>query len=833
MTLRYFVGLSAFLSICAFGGDRPDLSQVLPEPGIPYLSPTAVDVDGDGDLDLVFPAMPTLDGYMPYGMLIENLGKRRFDSPRVVSVAKADKDVLDSYSRLGSSGGNPSQEFLVTEYKTRWKPPKHVTLKVPVAIRFAPLGGMGTRRTLAPAGLADWIPLDLDGDGVTELIQFDASPRALRIWDRKPDGTYAQKAPAVALRWIPMGRDVPDGDPSNYNDLKLQSVDFDGDGDLDIVMVDEESGKLAIFERTWHRSFSRQIKFADPGDEINFERDGRFIDLDGDGRTDYCSSNGRQFYSARNLGGFSMSPIRGRRLLGGQNDSEIRLLKVISAPGQGALLAFGVKGSEENSASIITVRYGSWQVVSRQPFGISPSMSPGYGDFFETIEDFDGDGRLDALVRFHSADLFAADSEDRLAIAWGGADGMSEAVFIGPPPLSADSVSLGDYDRDGDVDLIIGPDSEGNGRLLANDGTGNFSKSRTLSELKPPAEFPGDTSVAYQGIADMNDDGIPDILVAYTGKRFDPSGHAIGWNSVTGIATGRGDGSFRKPEVSLPDFYKASPVERASWIVDFDMDGDLDMIGSEGYWKNRNGGFPTPFKPLIAGATTTDPLGNPFKFSQSTCGDLDGDGFPDFISGIASIQTSGSTMKIGFNDGQGKLTGIGAVDATINGRDPMGNLTVPGQVAIADMDKDGIQDLFTVEVTGLESGLTVLEAKWRKNPGRGARDPWNWPVKRIVAPGVESAVPWPVLHTSAPTLDFDGDGKLEWVSPSGYLRATPRGPVLSMGYDFDGHTDLVRKLDYVGAADFDGDGDADFLLSDSSAGALFLMNNPTVAKPKK
>ena len=786
----------------ASGQNAPRISQVLPVPDLASAQPEVVDTDDDGLPDVVFATSSPACKYQ-----IANLGGRRFAPPRLTNLFKTEGPAVDSGTTLGNFTGATGLDWLVVENDSSLIL-DYSNAKRPVAVAVAAAGGYETRRVLAPDSPYDWFGVNLDGDASSELIQFERDP-AMLIWDRQADGSYAQTTPRIALDAA-----VTPGDPHAGTPLEMLDIDHDGAPDL---VVSEGPGSARLLKRTGARSFATQTYPVSLGWSGN-----GWHDLNGDNLPECHSVSGTTFQWKPNLGGLQFGAVQSHQIVSA-TATGCQLLNVTAVAGGNALLTFGVLDAQ-SAASLLTVRFGTWEVVANLSVGSSPAL--GTIEHFLSVADFDGDGYLDALA------LYVPPSKSgwttRLAMAWGSAVGLATPVFINPPPMRTDVVLSGDFDRDGDTDLIVGPDTDLAYFLLSNDGAGNFSRSRQLAELAPPAGSPPNTRISRLGSADVDGDGIADLIVTYT-----PGLLAASPSPVSTVAKGRGDGTFAPPVLPAGSFdYLRDAAVDFSHFVDWDGDGDLDAVGDDAWWDNRGGVFATESHPLIAGALIQDALGNPVRTGHGYVGDLNGDGFPDFIASVYRHIPSpvvgefgSSTLAVGFNDGLGGLLSLAEVPATLGGTDVLGN-PVGGKAAVADLNGDGQMDLCTLEVVGSDAlGNPVSEARWRRNPGGGRSDPQNW-LALSLGPAVSSdgiALPFPDSPT--PTLDFDGDGIAEWVSPAGYLRPSRAGPVVSAGYNFDGKTG-VSKLEYRGAADFDGDGDADFLVSKSDA--LFLIKNLVV-----
>ena len=185
--------------------------------------------------------------------------------------------------------------------------------------------------------------------------------------------------------------------------------------------------------------------------------------------------------------------------------------------------------------------------------------------------DLDGDGFADAAVTLANPD----NSNPRIALLKG--DGAGGLVLQGSHPLGAISstVQVADLDLDGDVDLVFGQSTVFTDEItiLLNQGAFTFSASTLVVGADP-----GSLS-----IADIDEDGDPDLVVP------------IGSGELR-LALGDGTGAF--PEVvPLPGSPFNLPVPygtRHSAFTDLDGDGLADLLmvspDSDRLWTARNMG---------------------------------------------------------------------------------------------------------------------------------------------------------------------------------------------------------------------------------------------------
>ncbi len=166
--------------------------------------------------------------------------------------------------------------------------------------------------------------------------------------------------------------------------------------------------------------------------------------------------------------------------------------------------------------------------------------------------DYDGDGWLD---------LFVANIWGRGSLFHNRGDGSFERVLTGPIAeeaafLGSASAAWGDYDNDGDLDLLVVHGDPGHG-LYRNDGDGIFTRLD-----RPPLTT--SRGLCVGGVfADFDNDGWLDVLIA---RR--QSGQLL--------FRGTGDGRFE----SITNGPIANRANGANGVAlaDYDLDGDLDVL---------------------------------------------------------------------------------------------------------------------------------------------------------------------------------------------------------------------------------------------------------------
>lgn len=191
------------------------------------------------------------------------------------------------------------------------------------------------------------------------------------------------------------------------------------------------------------------------------------------------------------------------------------------------------------------------------------------------------------------------------------------------------AVIAADLDVDGDIDFYIANDTTPN-RFYRNDGTGHFQESgiRSGTALGDGGEADGSMGV---DVCDFNRDGLPDLWVTnYENQTFglyrnDGQGLFQHVSSVTGISSvGRQFVGF------------------GTVAIDFDRDGDEDLLATNGHVMRSTTLAPVQQRPLLfenlgAGRfrNAADAAGPFFQSGHMgrglAAGDLDGDGDADAV----------------------------------------------------------------------------------------------------------------------------------------------------------------------------------------------------------
>ncbi len=317
--------------------------------------------------------------------------------------------------------------------------------------------------------------------------------------------------------------------------------DYDNDGDLDILLTGSGSSNIAKVYRNTGGSFSEDTGISLPG---VYRSSAVFGDYDNDGDLDILLTglnNSTKIAKVYQNTGGSFSENTGITLPG---------VDLSSA-------AFGDYDNDGDLDILLTGDTGSLKIAKvyrntdgnfSEDTGITLS---GVYSGSVAFADYDNDGDLDILVTGHTGSTGSAK-------VYRNTDGhFNEDTGISLPDISSCSVAFGDYDNDGDLDLLIAGNAGVSSKIarVYRNTEGSFSEDTGIS-------LPGveQSSVAF---GDYDNDGDLDILL--TGNA--DSGYIAKIYQNT-------EGSFSEDTaINLPGVYYSSTA-----FGDYDNDGDLDIL---------------------------------------------------------------------------------------------------------------------------------------------------------------------------------------------------------------------------------------------------------------
>jgi len=280
---------------------------------------------------------------------------------------------------------------------------------------------------------------------------------------------------------------------------------------------------------------------------------------------------------------------------------------------------------------------------------------------FVTLADFNKDGKLDAATVSFFGDA---------SVLLGNGNGafQAERTFTSTASVPGTAIVAADFDDDGNPDIGFSMQGYGFGTLLGN-GDGTF---RSFTH-----RLHGSTEGGL-GVADLNDDGKLDVVMAFPRRPGDVAGAYV--------TLGNGDGTFQDERA----VYSAPSTYAGLVLVDVNKDGRLDIVTSGGglvsvLLGNGDGTFPF---------TGTDfPVASGTLIRALAVGDLNGDGALD----VVAPDSEGSTLSVFLGTGDGTLLAAKQFPCGYN----------PADIKVADLNLDGLPDIVTTNDSGPGNAGTV------------------------------------------------------------------------------------------------------------------------------
>ncbi|MEM9918350.1 MAG: T9SS type A sorting domain-containing protein [Bacteroidota bacterium] len=618
-----------------------------------------VDLDGDGDQDIVVSSLNTFKKISWY----ENLGNAQFGEQVVI----VERSFPSIYTFMIDFDDDGDVDILSS---FGWEP----------RISWHENNGQGVFTTehiidSTDLPIAPYIyPVDLDGDN--DLDVLSVSNDSLSWYENTGDEIFAD--PQFLPTWV-------------VSESIITAGDIDGDGDADILAADQFFGVIRWYENLGNGSFDDPQTIE--ADLVVVER--LYIDdLDLDGDMDilagayradnkivwYENESNSQFAEAKEIENrtsgnlFHMQPID----LDGDGDSDILssgnyddVVGWIENKGEGEF-------SEMNSISYSYANAEDVMAVDIDGDGrldiLSCATAIDKVSWFQNL----GDGRfsserlvtdsLNAPTALFATDLDGDNDMDVIAssgdpkVVWYENDGSGvfgeEQVLPNGENITL-SVYAADLDGDGDEDIISSLFWDDQLIWYENDGTGGFSSEKLI--------FDGVDALRDIYAADMDGDGDIDILTASSVDDL------IRWYENDGNANFEAktvNTSLRDPQTVL--------------AADLDEDGDLDILSAsvnsrDIAWFENSGDGRFASKKRIS-----DEVRAVYAIHAA---DVDNDGDQDVLAG----SVSDGIIALHRNKGLGKFEEVRDTIAT--------DVWFLMSLDMADLDKDGDLDLLSASRT--------------------------------------------------------------------------------------------------------------------------------------
>jgi FG-GAP-like repeat len=506
---------------------------------------------------------------------------------------------------------------------------------------------------------------DLDGDGDPDFAA--GNDEGVRVTVHlNAGGSFPE---AVEYGPIPRGREVAGGDWDLDGDTDLVFGEFDVDG-LDLLFNDGAGGFGGL----------TPVVIAAPIDGLAAG------DLDEDGDADLVTDTGvLQLLAGDGQGGFTPAgalpaPIVGNGLSiadldeDGHGDILIGSGGIALHRGHGDLtfdapqiLAVGAftsglvvadfdRDGEADIATADGIDVGVSVGLGRDGDALYPGFSTSGPAQAVQLADFDHDGRLDVATANNSTTSGGC----RISVGRGVAEGAFEPAAdlpAGTDPVQAAGLWAGPLDDDGDPDIVFAPAGFFGGKLHVRLGDGALG-------FSAPLVTNAGNDLRGVDAADFDLDGHTDLVTVSNGLNQDL------------VLFGNGDGTFDAPLV-IGAWLAPNGVTTGDWnadgLPDFAVVHSVSANALQIHLKAAGPGF----APAIEVPTNQVGVG-------ITGGDVDLDGDLDIVCGSGGILGGGVVF---LNDGTGHVTA----------QPPLFVSHAPVDVAIGDLDNDGLPDLLLAQ----------------------------------------------------------------------------------------------------------------------------------------
>jgi hypothetical protein len=666
--------------------------------GGPYFV-AAGDINGDGKQDLVvIGALPT-NLTVPAVFILLGNGDGTFTLKTTLTGFTTPNAIA-----LGDFNGDGKLDMAVSESQPGTGTPSSVvmflgngdgTMQAPISTTVT---GLANASFMATA--------DFNKDNNLDLVLADLNTNHVVVLLGNGNGTFqASRSFPIAFG----GYDVAVGD-------------FNGDGIPDIAATTTNAGTVDILLGKGDGNFQPAVSYS-VGELAGPTSYLAVGDFNKDGKLDIIASIGEAFIAA---------PSSSVAVLIGKGDGTFLppvLLATDQEAGQFAVADFNgdgnpdwVQGNAHSHVMTLTLGNGNgtFQAGVNYALGAGPDA---------TLADVNKDGKLDIVA------VDPGSNDVRVLIGKG--DGTFQAAIITPVTQPASGISTGDFNNDGNLDVVmcssagfvgsrsvivmlgkgdgtfgaqanfptgggcpgltLVADFNGDGKLdiavnlgnnvaiLLGNGDGTFQAAKITAALAT------DGFLGAMAVADLNGDGKLDLVVP------DYMGAASG---QVAILLGNGDGTFQAPTFLTSSGGSTWPV-----IADFNKDGKLDLAVANQFGTidvflgNGNGTFNTP---LVLNDIQAN-IGNPVPISLAAA-DFNLDGNLDLLVGTAAgdnVQFTGPSAAPA-----GLQVFLGNGDGTFTGPQDYLAGAQSNPVLVGDFNGDGAPDVAAVDNS--ESFVSIL-----------------------------------------------------------------------------------------------------------------------------
>jgi len=298
-------------------------------------------------------------------------------------------------------------------------------------------------------------------------------------------------------------------------------------------------------------------------------------------------------------------------------------------------------------------------------FGSSMEFAGGPCPSTIAAGDFNNDGNMDVVVG-NEDNYFCQQQSDEIDVLLGNGDGTFRQPVSYPAGHSPDGVIVGDFNKDGKLDI-----AEANGSPLLKSGGVDVFLGRGDGSFQLRFTHAVDALALFLVASDFNGDGNLDLAVT------------CDYGNDVSILFGDGKGDFASAENYVTD---AAPIGVVACNFGGGKTSDLAVVNSQGanvslLVSSPDGTFQGA-RAYFAGA----------RPDAIAMGDFNNDGFSDVVtSQYLSNYFNDSKVFVYLGDGKGDLTKIVSTDVT--GGHNRNNFQQEVGIAVADFNRDGKLDV--------------------------------------------------------------------------------------------------------------------------------------------
>jgi hypothetical protein len=311
------------------------------------------------------------------------------------------------------------------------------------------------------------------------------------------------------------------------------------------------------------------------------------------------------------------------------------------------VVANGLIGTDGGNLMLL---FGNGDGTLQAPVSIATGISP----MSVVLADLNHDQKLDVIVGGNgSAGLMLSNGD-------GTFQPFQRLDCCASSPVGVTSlahVAVGDINRDGNVDLVVGGIGSGGPPLLAFLGNGDGSFQPPTSSIPLPLQPGTIGSVGSVALVDLNKDGALDIVADESSS------------NTMGVLINNGDGTFKSAVI-----YYAGSTPTQLITGDFNRDGNADVAIAD--FNNSqfgaNDGMGVTVIPGAGDGTLTETSETQWEANLQSgsiaTADFNGDGFPDLVT------ADGHNVTVLINDPNGPALPIALLSVT--------SLSFPGTTVV-------------------------------------------------------------------------------------------------------------------------------------------------------